>query len=805
MREHLAPLVHYWRRHPSQAVWIVGVLVVASGVTTAVWTVADGLWLRPLPFASPERLVTVGWTTQTSAQAMLNVSTDETVDIRGAAADVMTVANIELASSRFTAVQGAMTPLSIAYTTTNLFDVLGVGVALGRTFVIEDADAAGGVAKAIVSDRLWRRLFPGTDWLPGRTIDIEASTSPQTVEVVGVLAPGVETPGLSLWDSASIDLFAAMPEGRRPGGSMSRRISDQRIIGRLHPGVTREHAEAHMTGVLRQIDEDHPLFQRVRTATLPSLQQSWLGRSQGLLGLLAAAAGVVLLVALSNLAGLLAIIRARRTQERAIRSALGANPLRLRLSWLAELAPLAIPAGLIGGLLAVLLVSAFQSLAPAEIPRLDALRLDAVGWMVASSTAWMVLLVAGVAGLPSAPGRAWSPLQGHGTTSGSTRRRLLTHGIVAVQTALVLTLLAGAGLITTTLWRMLDQPLGFNADDLAIVQIRVTQPHFRDAPRYQQVMDDMRRAVEALPGNRTVALAFDPPLAEIASRMRATFPHRDPALVPTKFITDGFMRTLGATMVAGRDFDRADFSGPAVALVNERFATEFFGSPDAAVGQSFEFGPPHEIVGVVSDMREGALTSALTPVLYPLLDTRLRPVGMFHLISREDRSGSGSLRALEQAVRRVDPSANIEASWLTDRLRTQTAVARTQTFVLVTLAIVTFALALLGIHAAIRQLVDDRRRELAIRAALGATPQRLVSLTLQGTAVAVTVGVGLGAVLSGLVAGVTEQFLFNTSPFDPVIWGAAGLVLMSTALGAAWFPAREAGRANPIVALRAGE
>lgn len=779
-------------------------LVVASAVTTAVWSVADGLWMRPLPFANPERLVTLGWTSQANSEPNTNVSADEAVDIRVAAADLMTVANIEVTSGRFTPIQGVMTPLSMAFATTNLFDVLGVGVASGRTFVPDDAGAAGGVPRAIVSSRFWNRMFPDSDWVSGRTIEIEATTNRHQVEIVGVLAPGVETPGLSPGDPSTIDLFAAMPDGRRPGGGMSRRIYDRRIIGRLHAGTTRELAEERMTGVLRQIDEDHPLFRRVRTATLPSLQESWLGRSQGAVGLLAAAAGLVLLVALSNLAGLLAIIRARRTQEHAIRAALGANLGHLRLSWLAELVPLAVPGGLLGGLLAMLLVSAFRTLAPTELPRLDDLRVDVTGWSVAFCTVSLVLLFAGVAGIPSAPRRAWSPLQGHGTSSSSGRRRILTHGIVAIQTALVLTLLAGAALITTTLWRMLDQPLGFNADNLAIVRITPTQPHFRDAPRYQQVMDRMRRAVEALPGNRTVALTFDPPLAEWMSRSQVRFRHRAPEFVPNKYVTDGFMRALGATIVAGRDFVRADFTGPAVVLVNERFASEYFGSAEAALGKSFDFGPPHEIVGVVSDMREGLLTAPLTPVLYPLLDTRLRPVGVFHLISREGRSSDGALRALEKALREVDPSAHIEASWLNDRLRTQTATARTQAFVLVTLAIVTFALALLGIHATIRQLVDDRRLELAIRAALGATPQRLVALTLKGTVVSVALGVGIGGAFSIVAARVTQQFLFNTSPFDPAVWGGASVLLIAAALISAGLPAREAGRANPIAALRAG-
>lgn len=800
----LNQLVHYWRRHPSHALWIVSVLVLASAVTTSVWSVAQGLWLRPLSFTDPERLVTVLWTTQTSAQPQTNVSGFEANDIRVAAADVMSVANIEITHSTFTVVQQSMTPLSMAFATTNLFDVLGVGVASGRPFVEDDAEAAGVAPRAVVTDRLWNQLFPGATWVPGRTIEIREALNRHNVEIVGVLPPVVTTPGLSTWDTSSVDMFTAMPQRERPGGTMSRRVYSHRILARLHPGVSREFAEERMTAILRQIDTDHPFGRRVRTATLPSLQQHWLGRSKGLLGLLAAAAFLVILVALSNLAGLVAIIRTRRTQEYAIRGALGATAGHLRTSWFAEVVPLAIPAGLMGGLLAILLVGAFQALAPADTPRLKELHVGAQGWLLAMATATVVLLVACLAGVPHAPRRAWSPLQGHGTVAGSRTRRMLTHGIVATQTAVVLALLAAAALIATTLWRMLDQPLGFSTDNLAIVQVRPTEPHFRDAARYQQVMNDMRRAALAIPGQRAVALTFDPPLGDMLMRSRVTFRNGDAEFVHNKYVSDGFMDVIGAKILAGRDFVKADFSGPPVALVNERFATRYFGGVSAALGQSVQFGPPHEIVGVVSDVREGSLTGTLTPILYPLLDTRFRPVGLFHLVSREDRATPETLRALGWALRSVDPSANVEPGWLTDRLRTQTAVPRTQMYVLGTLASVTFVLALLGIHSTIRQVVDDRGRELAIRAALGATPSRLVSLVLKGTFASVVAGVGLGGLLSVAVTKVTQNFLFNTSPSDPVIWGCASVLLVAAALGAAWVPARRAGHANPIVALRAG-
>jgi ABC-type antimicrobial peptide transport system permease subunit len=175
---------------------------------------------------------------------------------------------------------------------------------------------------------------------------------------------------------------------------------------------------------------------------------------------------------------------------------------------------------------------------------------------------------------------------------------------------------------------------------------------------------------------------------------------------------------------------------------------------------------------------------------------------MFHVVSREARPGGESERAIEDAVRKADPTMHVHASLLTDRLRAQTATARTQSAVLIVLALVTLGLAVLGIHATIAQMVEDRRREMAIRAALGASPRGLVTLAMRGVGVAVTIGVIGGGLLSWVVARVTRQFLFDMSPFDPAVWTAAALLLVVTAGLAAWFPARRAGQASPLLALK---
>jgi ABC-type antimicrobial peptide transport system permease subunit len=317
-------------------------------------------------------------------------------------------------------------------------------------------------------------------------------------------------------------------------------------------------------------------------------------------------------------------------------------------------------------------------------------------------------------------------------------------------------------------------------------------------------MDDIRREVAAAPGRREVALVFDPPLGETASRAQVRFLQRSPEFVVSKYVTDGFFNVVRTAILAGRDFRRSDFTGPPVVVVNEHFATTYFGGIDQAVGQEFDYGPRHRIIGVVANVRELGVTDPMVPVVYPLLVTSMRTPGMFHVVSRESRANvnANAVRLVEDAVRRADPTMHVEASALADRLREQTTTARSQATVLAVLALVTLGLAVLGIHATIAQMVEDRRREMAIRAALGASPKTLVVMTVRGVSVAVATGVIGGGLLSWIVARVTRQFLFDMSPFDPVVWVGAATLLLVTAGLAAWLPARRVGQANPVLALK---
>ena len=798
----------FWIRHRTQAAWLTAVVAVAVAVTTTTWSIAYGLWIERPPFADPDRLVSLGWTAPSYSSRMPTTSVPEYLDLQAATSEFATLAGVELVLPWYVSTD-RLTPVVTAYATTNLFTVLGVRAALGRTFEPHDADAVAGVPRAVITDRLWRRVFQSDPAVVGRVAVVSANREGRTIEIVGVLPQGVWFPSTRGWsggatgDAATTDLFVAMPDGQRPGGASTRRAYDRGVIARLHRDVTMAQVEDRLTPVLQQIDRDHPLFNRVRRADVLSLQEMWFGGSRAFLWLLAAAAGFVMLVAVANAAGLMSVLASRRSREFAVRAALGASSSRLRTHALTEMSVIAVVSWLAAGAMAVGLTRAFVAMAPRDIPRVTGLQVDMWGWSVSAIlTAILCLLLGLMPGWLRRQTDSVSALHGGVAFTPPRRTLLVRRAMIVVQTSVVLALLAAAGLVSTTLWRLLAQPLGFDPAGVVIARVTPTEKYFLDRPRYQQAMDDVRRQVAAAPGNREVALALDPPLASDAFTMQVRFLERDPEFVSTKFVTDGFFSAMRTPLLAGRDFARADYATGTLAIVNERFATTYFGSVEGALGREFDFGPRHRIIGVVANVREEGVTRPMTPVLYPLLSASLRTPGYFHVVSREARPSGGAVRAIEDAVRRADSTLHVEAVPLADRLRSQTATARTQSGVLALLAAVTLGLAMLGMYATISQMVEDRRREMAIRSALGASPRGLITLVMRGVETALMIGVTAGGLLSWVVARVTRQFLFEMSPFDPIVWTAAAVLLIASGSLAAWLPARRAGLINPIAALK---
>lgn len=791
--------IAFWMRHRAEGIWLVVVVAMATAVTTAVWSIANGVWFDRPPFEDPDRLVSIGWTVDGKAERTADTSIEESQDIKRAAADVVDVAGWESSYLWFLQLGAEPVQVAGAAATTNLFDVLGVQPLIGRTFLPDDSLANGSIA--VISHRLWVTAFNSDPSIVGRlvTVSVPPRSESQTVHVVGVLpAQG----SVRRFDKREVDLVVAVPDGLRPGGAQSRRIYNRSVVARLRSGVSLEQAEARLTPLLREIDRTTGLFQRTRTASLVHLHDFWFASNRPFILLLAAAAVFLLLVAGANGAGVMLALASRRTREMAVRTAIGAGRRHLLQQALRETLAIAAPATVIGVGAAAAIVRGFVVFGPAHIPRLAEVSLDWRAVAVAASIAIGFCLV--LATLPLLTrGRDILALLQSGSVSTTASRRTLfvRRAAIAIQLSVVLALLASAGLVSVTLWRMLSQPLGFDPDHVVVARIMPTKPYFTDADTYFRVRDDLRRSVASLSQVESSALVFDPPLADYVSRIQVRFADQPARFVATKEVSDGFLSTMKIAVIAGRDLRPADALTSDAVLVNELFAQRFFGSVDRAVGQEIERAVRQRIVGVVSNVREGGLTQALVPTVYPVQSARFTP-GSFHIIARVRGRERNALRDVEAAILKADPSMNVEMSLLNDRVAAQTAVARTQSAAIGLIAVCSLVLAGLGIYATIAQIVHDRQREMAIRSALGASARSLIILTSSGLAISVAIGVIGGGLLSFIVASVTRQFLFEMSPFDPTVWMVSATVIVLTATAATLWPARRAGGVDPAVILR---
>jgi predicted permease len=792
--------LNFWLRHRFEGAWLVLVIAIATGLATTVWSIADSVWFERLPFADPAKLVSVGWTSEADVSRMASTSTEEFQDLKHSTSELFDLAAWEAGGRWFLRSETALVEVAGTSVTTNLFDVLGVQAARGRTFRLGDADSNGTVA--VVSDRLWRARFNADPGIVGRVVAVAVGPlEERAIQIVGVLPPRVALRQTGLRE---MDLMVAVPDGLRPGGARSRRSLDRVLLARLRSGVTAEAAEARLTSVFQAIDREFPLSTRTRTATIVGLHEHWFGRSKPFLWLLAAVAGFLLLVAAANAVGVMLALASRRTREMAVRTAIGAGRAHLVRQALRESGLVACIAGVLSLVIAATLVRLFVAFAPADVPRLAEASLD---WSGALLATFLVAVFCVFLGLVPAVGRRHRDvvvaLQAGGTTSTASRQTLVVRRFaIAVQLAVVLALLAAAGLVSATLWRMLAQPLGFDPDRVVVCRVTPTRPYFTDLPRYQQVMNDVRREAELAAGS-SAALTLDPPLADWSSQMRVGFLDRPPAFVATKFVSEGFFGTMHIPLLAGRDFQRSDLATGEFVIVNEMFARSFFGGAEKAVGREIDFGTRQLVVGVVGNVREAGLVVPLAPVLYPVLATAARRTpGAFYVVMRPRDDSPNLMRGIEQAIRRTDPSLHVEVSVLTDRLRAQTAIAKTLATAIGSLALCSVLLAALGIYATVAQVVGDRQREMAIRSTLGASRRSLVVLAARGIGIPAMAGLVGGGLLSWTIARVTRQFLFEMTPFDPTIWLAAAVGLVATAGAAAWWPARRAATLDPAVVLR---
>ena len=793
------------RKSPGFTITAVLTLALGIGATTAIFSVVNATLIRPLPFDDPNRLVMIYGVARTyrGIDPRDEVSYPNFVDWRDQA---QTLEGAGAYATRPIAVAtGAESLLARGkLVSPSLFGVLGVEPALGRSFRPEEEEQ-GRSRVIILSDGFWKQQLGGDPNVLGRTLTI--MDAPYTV--VGVMPAGFQ---IEIADREQ--LYAPLPI------DPNRTHDFLQVVGRMKRGASLAQTRADLGTVAQRVSRVYPRGggEGVGTNVVP-LIEALAGPGRLALLILFAVVVVVLLIACTNVASLLLARSASRQRELAVRAALGAGRGRLARQLLVESLVIAVGGGgvglIIADVLARLLVELVGTVAP--VPRLDATRTDA--WVLAFTT--IVSLATGIAcgvvpALLSASPDLNDALREAGRSSTGARAPRLRRGLVVVETALALVLLAGAGVLTRTLLTMRATPPGFDATNLLAADLWMPPTRFGNVERRAQFFADALARIRALPGVRSAAFVADLPLNGGSNTESFHIVGR-PDPTPGRLFNAGFniasagyFHTMSIPIREGRDFLDSDGSGaPGVIIVNITAARRFW--PDrSALGQQIDLPVTRQktvrltVVGVAEDVRHvGLAVAPRAEVFVNSMQTDLTwPFAV--LVARAAANPGGLAGAVKAALRDADPNVPLSrVNTVDDVIARSVAQPRLYTFLLNAFAFTAVALAAVGLYGLISFSVAQRAHEMGIRVALGAEKSEIVRLVLGegvtlaavGTVIGVAGGLAATRALVGLMAGI--------QPNDPATFVIVATMLLACAALASYVPARRAAAADPLAALRA--
>jgi predicted permease len=802
---------------------IVAVLTLAIGIgaTTAVFTVVDGVLLKPLAYAEPDELVALwhdapGATGLTAVSGGLQISPSMFVTYRD---HNRSFSSVGLWSATGANVTGIAEPenLPAAAVTGDLLPTIGVPPLLGRWITLED-ESPGRPAVALLSYAYWQRRFGGDPEIVGKTITVNSAPT----EIVGVMPEGFRLGDFNaaLFSAFTIDRSRLTPWPFCCNG-----------VARLKPGVAVEEASTDIVRMLPIWTDMFPSADaqgarqfyldtwKISPALRP-LKADVVGNVGNVLWTVLGTIAVVLAIACANVTNLLLVRGEQRSRELAVRAALGAGALRLSRALLLESVLLAIGGGTLGVGVAFAALAFLLGLAP-QLPRLDSIALD---WRAIAFTIAVTVVAGGLLGLApalkAARGRMAIVLRGsaRGASAGREQHRV-QNTLVVGQVALTLVLLVGSGLMLRTFAALHAVDLGFvEPESLQVVRIGwVPQlvPDARDVLAEQRAVID---AVEALPGVESAALANGVPMQGLGTNWDDIEvegrPEIGSALRTFRMISPGFLEAMGTPLVAGRSFEWVDLEDTRrVALVSENLARELWRTPEGALGKLIRPAPGawHEIVGVVADVRNNSVAEPPSTIVYwPTLVADFYNPGLsverfVALVVRSVRAGTAPFaRELERAVWSVN--SNVPLS-LMQRMQDlyEGSLARTS-FALVMLGVAgaaALALGIVGLYGVLSYTVSQRRREIAIRLALGAQPRAVTRAFVRYGAGLAAIGIAIGLAGAAAVTRLMGALLYEVPAFDPLTYAAVTLVLAVATVLASWLPARRAAAVDPAEALAA--
>lgn len=795
--------VRTMRKNPVFTAVAVFTLALGIGANTVIFSLLNGILLRPLPFPESENLVRImqsypekGLDTWRLSQANFAMYRDHNKAFSAVAAYATAGANLT----------GVENPerLQASRVTADFFKVLGVDPAQGRGFLPEE-DAPGKNNVCVISHGLWQRRFGGDPRIVGKTLVLNDNAT----EVVGVMPADFKfpMPETELW----------LPLGLNPQLVNPWFLTG---IGRLKPGVEPAQAQADTTVILLNMGQQNPKLvsrtdppppgAKLQTTVVP-LKEAIVGSTQKHLLILQFAVGFVLLIACANVANLLLSRAALRTREISVRLTLGATPRRVMRQLLTESLLLALVGAVVGIGLAWWGVSVLGKLPMEGIPRIGEV---GVSWAVLAFTLVVAILTGVIFGLVPAIrtyklGLTEGLKEGQRGSTGTSGRRMNTVLVVA-QLALSLVLLIGAGLVLKSFQRLLAVDPGFKSENVMTMVLPPANKRYPEPAQATQFYQNLLESVRRLPGVTATGITSTLPFSgEDMSDGYIVEGHEpagagDAPQTQLRIISPGYFQTLGMSLKRGREFQDTDRDNtPPVTIIDEPLARQYWPDGDALGKRIRLTGDPSffTVVGVVSGIKDENLTEEMEPHMY-FPHAQVGQLRMF-LVTRTSGDPSRMTPLIRNEIRRLDPDLPIQSvRTLTDVVNQTLNSQRLINFLLTAFAVLALVLAAIGIYGVMSVYVASRTREFGIRLALGAQPKDLKSLVLREGLLLAGAGIVVGVVGALILTRMVTSLLYDVSATDPVVFTGLPLLLMAVAWLTCYIPARRAARTNPLTALR---
>ena len=809
MLQELRFAIRMLRKQPGFSLIAALTLALGIGATSAIFSLIQGVLLIPPPYRKPEQLVLIP-KARTDGRQMDSPrawAAEQWMDWNKEAKSFEGIAAYDWTFNFLIRNDGSQSMQGMVVTK-SYFPMLGLRTVAGRGF--DDSDFVQGPAKTILLGYdFWQRAFGGDQQIVGKTVRISRWQVAPTV--IGVMEPGVR--------------FLPSPEAaKEPNYDVNAKVDfwipvdpspkylkepDWNIVARLRDGATRQQAQQELAVLTAREAHLEKNYEGFAPQLEPLTDEMNRDGRRILLPLLGAAA-LVLFIACGNAAALLLVRGLQRQQEYSVRSAMGMGRIALLRQVLTESLLLALLGSAFGATLAFGAVKLFKVIAGHAVPRLDGVT---AGWALLGWGLGAAVLAAFFAAVfPALRAFRLDPMEvlknaGPKGTAGTGERRLL-QGVTMLQTALTLALLVGAGLLIRTMVKIARVPSGYDMGRILTMSVTEVQSQSSWGSFHRQALE----RVAAIPGVQYVAFAWGVPLTgnnwtdtlEIEGQPPAA-KESDKTALPQRAVTPDYFKLMGMALLDGREFRLTDDDkAPNVAIVNQAFADRYFPHSNA-VGRKFWMNgrdkPGVEIVGEIANARTDDLTRVSSPEIYlPLWQATAFSK---HLVVRTTADPRAVVVAVERALRSVDPTAAIENVKTLEQIRDDSLASRTFAMHLLTgFSAVGAVLTLVGIYGVLSLSVASRRRELAIRSAVGAQQKDIRKLIFGEGSRLIAGGVLVGIALAAVLSRALRTFLFEVQPSDPVTLIVVGALFIGVGLLACWVPVRRAGKIDPLEALR---